>query len=160
MDSVSSHHLRAPSISRNALVALALVIIVGLAAAIVYTRSGSSEPVSPEALAFERVENAWVDGFPDMPRYPSAVILYSYRKAEEGKIGYEAQMEVLESLDTVAQWYIETLEQEGWSISKRPESFSGETYIAADREGRAAHIFLDSDDDEEKTAVSIEIPVQ
>lgn len=105
------------------------------------------------------VEGNLVEGFPEIPSFPEAVVEKSYKKESGGKVGYEAEYLTDKNAKEAILWYKGELESQGWSIyDEGIEGIIGDYFISAERDGKKVNIFAESE--EGKTEISVEIPLQ
>ena len=115
---------------------------------------------APPLIKFSKKE--WTDRlapeFPAFPVYPGALLVRSYEKTEEARVGHEALWETTDSVSQVMAWYLEQLPAQGWTIEQRPEDLSASEQFLVTRKGsHKAHVILDSEN--QKTEISVEFPL-
>lgn len=100
-----------------------------------------------------------VEGFPQLPIFPDAVVEKSYKKESGGKIGYEAVYLSETPPKEAMIWYRDELKKSGWSIyDEQIEEVESEFSIMAEREGKKLNVFAENEEGE--TEISVEIPLQ
>lgn len=106
----------------------------------------------------EEVTGELVEGFPELPVYPGATILKSYKKQEGEKVGFEANWEVDVSVDEIMAWYIDALREAGWIFEEEPvvdKTF--EQFIIAQKD--ESRVYLTVEREEEVTEINAEFPI-
>jgi len=70
-----------------------------------------------------------VSGFPETPVYQNARLLESVKDPREA-ILFEATWETDSSVPSVSNWYLESLQREGWTLDVVPADVSGDIQLA------------------------------
>ena len=60
-----------------------------------------------------------VSGFPEIPVFPGAYLVYSSKEPREGLL-FEATWEVVSAISAISNWYVEKLQEEGWDLDITP----------------------------------------
>jgi hypothetical protein len=141
---------------------LALLILVLVVGGLWVISKKGETTVEQEQITVEKEElqGEIVSGFPDIPVYARSELIYTYKKMENGKNGYEGVWKTDESVSVVMNWYIENLEQFGWNIIEPPDDLEadGEQYLVAVKGDLVLNLIVENE--EGPTEIHAEFPLK
>lgn len=115
--------------------------------------------IPPPSTFFQEKKAQLVEDFPEISIPPDTEVIDSYKKEEDGLVGFEANLETELSAYGAMSWYKNELTKNGWEIyDESVEEGAGELYIRASKEGRQVNILEDTE--ESQTIITIEFPYQ
>ncbi|OGK15741.1 hypothetical protein A2774_00660 [Candidatus Roizmanbacteria bacterium RIFCSPHIGHO2_01_FULL_39_12c] len=100
-----------------------------------------------------------VDGFPTFPQSSASTIENSYKKEDQGNMGYQAYYSTEQTPHEVMIWYKQKLISMGWTITDEAiDKMVNDLYLSAERNGEKVNVF--SETEEGKTEITVEFPMQ
>jgi len=81
------------------------------------------------AVRVSKTQVSLVPGFPETPVYQNARLLESVKDPREA-ILFEATWETDSSVPSVSNWYLESLQREGWTLDVAPADASSDIQLA------------------------------
>lgn len=143
---------------------LAFLVILSLVIGVFVTKSIDKKRATeiPEAVVVQKedLEGALVSDFPSMPIYPNSELLRTYRKSEDGKVGYEGVWQSEDSSPEVMGWYIKSLTSSDWVVVEEPYDplADGEQFLVVEKEGITLNLTIENEGG--LTSIYAEFPVR
>lgn len=108
------------------------------------------------------VESMLIPDFPELAVYPGADTISSYKKQEEGKVGFEANWEVDASVSEVMTWYVDALKEAGWVLEEEPEGVDEvfEQFLIAEKGDMRVYLTVEREEGAEKVEINAEFPIR
>jgi len=103
-----------------------------------------------------------VEGFPQIPAYPGATLVRSYKKEDGGKTGWESKWIMQERIPVISAWYLQQFAEEDWDIDEVPEdpNADGEVQLVVSNGDWQVYITLEDEDNTGTTEITAEFPVR
>lgn len=142
---------------------IAVAVLVIVAGTVLLLPKKPSETVIPiQEPGKTEVEGMLILDFPELPVYPGATTISSYKKQEGEKVGFEANWEADESVSEVMVWYINALKEAGWVFEEEPEDVDEifEQFLIAAKDEIRVYLTVEREEGAEKSEISAEFPLQ
>jgi len=142
------------------LVAVVFLIIVAVAGFLLQKKS-SEELIPIQEPGKTEVGGMLIPDFPELPVYPGATTISSYKKQEGEKVGFEANWEADASVSEVMVWYINALREADWVFEEEPVvDETSEQFLIAAKDEIRVYLNVEREEGAEKSEISAEFPLQ
>lgn len=132
---------------------------------LVVDTNNSSMDLATDPNKIEK-ESELIEGFPDFPVHPDAVLTKSIRMKQASDLkGYSAfwEIETDEHISSIVQWYINELTKSGWTIVEVPSDLNqGEQFLHVRKGEARASIEVETEEingDESEIQVFVDFPL-
>jgi len=140
---------------------LIFVLFIGIWSGATYVRKRGEVSLDEREPGKEELAGELVGGFPELPVYPEATILKSYKKQEGEKVGFEANWEVDASVGEIMAWYIDALKEAGWVFEEEPVvDETSEQSLVARKDNVRVYLIVEREEGALITEINAEFPIQ
>lgn len=144
-----------------------LILVLFIGAIVVGTSLFNKRPSLPtvsegeQTPGIEELQERLVANFPQIPVYPNATLVSSYKKHDNTKVGFEATWQTPDNVSDVSKWYAEQLPLTHWVIVEPSENLNaeGEQFMIAKRGEFDLYLIVENEDGD-ITSVHAEFPIR
>ncbi len=121
-----------------------------------------SHPVADNKERAVVEQETVVAGFPQVPVFPEAKLINSYKKSDQTRVGYEGHWTTQEPVAEVMKWYLSALRDDGWQITSPPEDpeADGEQFAVVRNDDWVLNLIVEDEDGVGTTDIEVEFPVR
>jgi len=148
-------------VSKLQKLSILLLIIIIANFLIIGNIKKKNEITTPRSFTKIEEQGVIIKEFPELPKYPESQVVNTYKKEEDGKVGYEGNWTTSEPVDVVMKWYLTELTKQGWSITTPPENPESDAtqFAVLEKEELLLNLIVENEDGE-ITEIHAEFPLR